>query len=234
MDSKSDIVAIIPARGGSKRIPQKNIVDFHGKPMIAWAIETALEAKCFSRVIVSTDCIDIANVAKQCGAEVPFLRESYSDDHSPISEATCWTVEKLIEDQLIEPAYIVQMMANVPLKKVGTIRRFVDELVYEKDRSLVSCFEPKFSPPHWAIEKKADGTGQFAFDKFLAQRSQDLPNYLIPTGAIWGAHWNYLREYRSFYGPKFRVFEMDWVEALDIDTPAELEICKTMASHLKC
>ena len=69
------ILAIIPARGGSKRIPKKNIIDFQGKPMIAWTIEAALESEVFSKVIVSTDDELISNVSKQYGASVPFLRK---------------------------------------------------------------------------------------------------------------------------------------------------------------
>jgi N-acylneuraminate cytidylyltransferase len=67
-------LAVIPARGGSKRIPRKNIKDFHGKPMIAWPIMAAIESKCFDHIIVSTDDAEIAEVAKSYGAEVPFIR----------------------------------------------------------------------------------------------------------------------------------------------------------------
>ena len=76
-------IAVIPARGGSKRIPRKNIRPFGGKPMIAWSIEAALASGCFDRVIVSTDDGEIADVARRCGAEVPFMRPpELSDDHT--------------------------------------------------------------------------------------------------------------------------------------------------------
>lgn len=227
-------IAIIPARGGSKRIPRKNIVDFHGKPMIGWAIEAAKEADCFSRIFVSTDCPEIADISMQYGAEVPFLRECHADDNSTVSEATYWTVKKLVDEYSLSPEYIVQMMANVPLKRAETIKTFAGKLMMVKDRSLISCFEPKFSPPQWAIAVKEDGTGYFPFNENLKQRSQDLSKLLIPTGAIWGASWEYLSEHRDFYGPNFRVFEVDWIEALDIDMPDELEICKALASFQKC
>ena len=76
-------VAIIPARGGSKRIPRKNIKEFCGKPMIAWSIEAARESGCFDRIVVSTDDAEIAEVARQFGAEIPFMRpSSLSDDYT--------------------------------------------------------------------------------------------------------------------------------------------------------
>jgi len=81
-------VAIIPARGGSKRIEKKNIINFCGKPMIAWTIEAAKKSEMFERVVVSTDDQEIAEVARQCGASVPFLRKQYADDISPVSLAT--------------------------------------------------------------------------------------------------------------------------------------------------
>ena len=78
-------VAIIPARGGSKRIPRKNIKEFCGKPMIAWSIEAALKSGCFDRVIVSTDDQEIADVAQQYGAQVPFMRPAeLSDDYAQV------------------------------------------------------------------------------------------------------------------------------------------------------
>lgn len=226
-------IAIIPARGGSKRVPKKNIVDFHGKPMIAWTIEAAQKADCFSQIIVSTDSEEIADISRSYGAIVPFLRKEHADDHSTVSEATCWTVNELVENYSIESDFIIQMMANVPLKTPETIKKFVSMLLKDNSRSLISCFEPKFSPPHWAIEVKKDGTGHFPFNKKLAQRSQDLPRFLIPTGAIWGAHRNYLKKYVDFYGPSFRIFEMEWIESLDIDTLDELEICKALADFSK-
>jgi N-acylneuraminate cytidylyltransferase len=92
-------LAVIPARGGSKRIPRKNIKVFHGKPMIAWSIETAKLSGLFDQIIVSTDDSEISEVAKQWGAEVPFVRPaSLSGDHAGTTEviahATRWALDK--------------------------------------------------------------------------------------------------------------------------------------------
>lgn len=227
-------VAIIPARGGSKRIPGKNIVEFQGKPMLAWAIERALKADVFADVFVSTDSEEVAKVARKFGAKVPFLRDHHADDHSTVSEATCWTLRKLVKELSVTPDFVVQMMANVPLTRPETVRLFHEELAKEPERSLISCFEPRFSPLRWAIEKGPDGSGRFVFDEFSGKRSQDMPPLLIPTGAIWGASRNYLETHGDFYGPSFRLFEVDWLEALDIDTPEELEICRALAGVRSC
>ena len=87
MDNLVDqkIIAVIPARGGSKRIPKKNIIEICGKPMLAWTIEAALQSKYIDEVLLSTDDEEIAEVGRKFGAKVPFLRDTNADDHSPIS-----------------------------------------------------------------------------------------------------------------------------------------------------
>ena len=80
-------IAIIPARGGSKRLPNKNIIDFFGKPMIAWTIDAALRTNMFDLILVSTDSQEISEISRHLGAEVPFLRDKHSDDYSTVSEA---------------------------------------------------------------------------------------------------------------------------------------------------
>jgi len=89
-------IAVIPARGGSKRIPRKNVRMFRGKPMIAWTVEAALASNCFSRVIVSTDDAEIAEVAKRCGAEVPFVRpQRLADDHTGTTPVVAHALREL-------------------------------------------------------------------------------------------------------------------------------------------
>ena len=92
-------IAIIPARMGSKRIPRKNIKSFCGKPIISYSIEKALEVNIFDKVIVSTDSVDVAKIAKEYGAEIPFLRpDTLSDDFSPIADVMAHSVEFLIKE----------------------------------------------------------------------------------------------------------------------------------------
>ena len=83
-----EAIAIIPARGGSERIKKKNILDFFGKPLIAWTIEAAIKSELFQKVLVSTEDEEIAEISLELGAEVPFLRKDYADDFSEVSKAT--------------------------------------------------------------------------------------------------------------------------------------------------
>ena len=107
-------VAIIPARGGSKRIPRKNIKMFCGKPMIAWSIEAAIESGCFSRIIVSTDDDDIADVARDAGAEVPFRRPAdLADDHAGTVPVIAHAVDWLIQHD-VAPDFVCCIYATAP------------------------------------------------------------------------------------------------------------------------
>ena len=114
-------ICVIPARGGSKRIPKKNIIDFFGKPLIAWTIESALQSDVFDDVIVSTDCDEIGDISRDFGAEV-FNRTEFADDISPVSEATINTVKKL---NYSGNDIIFQLMANCPLRNCEHIRFYI-------------------------------------------------------------------------------------------------------------
>ena len=119
-------VCIIPARGGSKRIPRKNIKPFFGKPMIAWSIETAQKANIFSQIIVSTDDNEIATLAESNGAEVPFIRptelaEDLSSDRGFLLHAMNWLKDN--ENQL--PEYWVHLRPTTPLREVKIIYKAI-------------------------------------------------------------------------------------------------------------
>ena len=108
---KKNVIAIIPARAGSKRITNKNVVDIAGKPMIAWTIEAALKSEVFSDVLVSTDEENIANLSKRSGASVPFLRDPKdADDYTPVSVATTNALRQMEEYKSTEYDIVVQLM----------------------------------------------------------------------------------------------------------------------------
>ena len=121
-------IAIIPARGGSKRIPRKNIKLFNGKPMIAWSIEAAQASGLFDRIIVSTDDVEIADVAKQWGAEVPFMRpvelsNDYAGTTEVIAHATLWAL-----DQGLKVDAVCCIYATAPFVQMDDLKRGLDAL----------------------------------------------------------------------------------------------------------
>jgi len=223
-------IAIIPARGGSKRIPRKNIVDFCGKPMIAWTIEAAIQSGLFHQVIVSTDDVEIAEVSRSYGAAVPFLRQAAADDESPVSKATIAALDQLAEVTGLRPDHVAQLMPNCPLRDATDIQEAWVHFQAGAALFQLSCFQYAMANPYWAMTLDAAGHPTALFPDALKQRSQDLPAIYCPTGAIWIAEVAALRMAGTFYGPGHVLSELSWRAALDIDTPEDLAIVRSVAA----
>jgi CMP-N-acetylneuraminic acid synthetase len=222
------IVAIIPARGGSKRIPGKNIIDFMGKPMIAWTIEAARDSGLFEKIVVSTDSEEIATMARRWGAEVPVLRDSKADDYAPVSEATIRTLQ-LMEEQGRYFDEVIQLFAVCPLRNAEDIINAYQYFVNSKSSFLISCFKYKWMNPWWAVTLDKEGHPTWIFED-AKKRSQDLPELFSPTGAIWIANVEALCNENTFYGTGHVFWEMNWKRAVDIDNYEDLELAKMLGS----
>jgi len=141
-------IAIIPARGGSRRIPRKNIIEFVGKPMIAWTVGAALESGCFDQVLASTDSEEIAEAAISAGASVPFLRQDCTDDYSSVSRATISALGQAEMYWQTRFDVVVAMMPNCPLRKAGHIRAAVEQFDHQGIDFQISCFSFRLDEPH--------------------------------------------------------------------------------------
>lgn len=217
-------IAVIPARGGSKRIPRKNIVDFNGRPLIAWTIDAALAADCFAHVLVSTDDEEIAAVARQCGAEAPFLRDRAADDKALVAQATLAALEQAESHWGTRFDQVVQLMPNCPLRGAAEITALVAHAETENLPFLLSCFRFGWMNPWWAHRLDAEGRPTPLFAGTTARNSQDLDPLYCPTGAVWVAAVAALRAAGTFYGPDHRFHPIDWAAAVDIDEPADFEM----------
>ncbi len=216
-------IAIIPARSGSKRIPDKNIIDFWGKPMIAWTIEAAIKSNKFSRVLVSTDSEKIAKIARDFGAEVPFLRKSFSDDISPVSVATTHALEQAEANWKQEFSHVVQLMANCPLRTSRDISNALKSFSKGNRNFQISCFKFGWMNPWWSFRLGKFGDATPMFPEKKTYRSQDLEDLYCPTGSIWIAKAKRLKETQNFYSTE-TVFEpINWKSAVDIDDYEDLE-----------
>lgn len=219
-------VAVIPARGGSKRIPNKNIIEFDGMPMIAKTIIAAQDSKLFERIIVSTDDEKIAEIAKLYGIEVPFLREKANDDFSPISQATIVALNQAKNFFDEEYEYVIQLMANCPLRTKENIIESYENFITEEIDFQISCFQFGWMNPWWAVALDERMNPRKLFPVESEKRSQDLDNLYCPTGAIWIAKYNKLMEEKTFYGSGYKMFPINWLEAVDIDNYEDLEMAK--------
>jgi CMP-N-acetylneuraminic acid synthetase len=210
-------VAVIPARGGSKRIPMKNIRPLVGKPLIAYTIEAALESRVFHRVVVSTDNVQIAETAQHYGAEVPFLRDAgLSDDSVPVSAATVDALRRLdpAEDTY---ASVCQLMPNCPLRTAEDIVGSYEQFMRTGADSQISVVRYGWQNPWWAMRRGPDYSLTPLFEDALAERSQDLPELFCPTGAVWWAKAEVLRREGTYHIPQRTGWEIPWTRGVDID-----------------
>lgn len=217
-------IAVIPARGGSKRIPRKNIKEFCGKPMIAWSIRAAQASGLFERVIVSTDDAEIADVARTWGAEIPFLRPAeLSNDFAGTTEvvahATRW-----ISEQGAPISAVCCIYATAPLIQVDDLARGWQALQSGNWAYAFSVTE--FSPSIYrAFRQHPQGGVEMIFPEFFTTRSQDLPVALHDAGQFyWGRPSAWTEGVRIFDRhsmpipiPRWRVQDIDdmddWVRA---------------------
>lgn len=220
-------LAVIPARGGSTRIPKKNILDFLGKPMIAYTIDACIKSNKFDRVLVSTDDEEIARIAKSFGAEVPFLRDACADNYTPVSEAVIHAVHQAESFWGEKYDVIAMAMANCPLRIAADIVAAYDHFMACGYDSQISCFKYGFMNPWWALRLNDDFKGERIFHGDDNARSQDLEELYCPTGAIWIAKKNCLEQQKSFYG-NHHFFEINWKSAVDIDNYEDLELARAV------
>lgn len=219
-------IAIIPARSGSKRIPNKNIIDFHGKPLIAWTIEAAIASNLFDRIVVSTDSEDIANISRRFGAAVPFMRKLGFDDHTTVSVATASTLQdsELFWGETYE--LVVQLLPTCPLRNAIDIKLALENFLLNDAPSQISCFKFGWNNPWWAVSVDEFGKPRKIFNEKHSLRSQDLEELYCPTGAVWVASANTLKSTKNFYSEGHVYFPMEWIRSIDIDEYSDLSLAK--------
>lgn len=213
-------LAIIPARGGSKRIPRKNIKLFCEKPMIAWSIEAALQSGCFDQVIVSTDDEEIADVARRYGATVPFVRPAeLSDDHTGTIPVIRHAIEWVnAQGQSVEQACC--LYATAPFVSPDDIRRGLDTLLDTGSDYAFSVTSYAF-PIQRAIRLNAEGRVEMFNPEHFNTRSQDLEEAFHDAGQFyWGKADAWLQG-RMIFSPASVPVALPRHRVQDIDTPED-------------
>lgn len=220
---------MIPARGGSKGIPRKNLREVGGRPLIAWTIEQALAAEADLHVLVSTDDEEIADVARAAGADVPWLRPA---ELAVDTAATEPTVEHAI-DQVsaasgVEPEAVLLLQATSPIRLPGTLDRAVTQFRETGVDSLIGVI-PRSPFFWWASDPpRAD------YDPDHRQRRQDMrPEQLryYENGSLYLTRTPIYREHHNRIGGRIGLFVMSQVEGIDIDTLADLHLADAYLSH---
>ncbi len=211
-------VAIIPARGGSKRIPRKNIKDFCGKPMIAWSIETAKASGCFDKIIVSTDDQEIADIAKQWGADVPFMRPpELSDDYTGTIPVIRHAIQCLDENEV---DYACCIYATAPFVSVQDLQAGW-ELINSSDHDYAFSVTSYSFPIQRAIRITEKGQISMFNPEHFMTRSQDLEEAWHDAGQFyWGTSKAWC-ELRTIFGESSAPVKLPRHRVQDIDTPED-------------
>lgn len=225
-------VAIIPARGGSKRIPQKNIKPFCGKPMIAWSIEAALESDCFDKVIVSTDDKAIADVAKKYGAEVPFIRpQELSDDFTGTIPVTKHAIEYL-ESQSEIYEEVLCIYATAPLV---TSKKIIKAYEQFKDSKASYCFTATnyAAPIQRAFKININKRAEMFQPELFNERSQDLEEAYHDAGQFYWGKAEAFKQLIPVLSEGASPYILPRYLVQDIDTPDDWILAELMYQGLK-
>jgi len=211
-------LAIIPARGGSKRIPRKNIKQFLGKPIIAYSIRAAFDSELFDEVMVSTDDVEIADVARECGAKVPFFRSSENaNDFATLADVVLEVVA-WYEKHRSKPENICCILATAPFVTAAHLEDAYRKLV----NGQLSVIFPvaKFSYPiQRALQvNPINQTVSMLHPENLTIRSQDLEDFYHDSGQFYWAKVDILEREKSFIIPNAGIVELTQKEVQDIDS----------------
>ncbi|HET9602999.1 MAG TPA: acylneuraminate cytidylyltransferase family protein [Gemmatimonadales bacterium] len=227
MNSSKCLLAVIPARLGSRRVPRKNIRELLGRPAISYTIAAALESDLFDRVVVSTDAEEIATVARSHGAEVPFLRgAALADDETHVSAVTADALDRI--DPECQVTAVAQLLPNCPLRTADDVRASYARFAESGADAQLSVTHFGWQNPWWASRLSPAGTLEPLFPEAMTQRSQDLAELFCPTGAVWWARAAVVREKRTFHVAGRTGWVMPWHRAVDIDTEEDWQMAEQL------
>jgi pseudaminic acid cytidylyltransferase len=225
-------IAIIPARGGSKRIPRKNIKEFCGKPMIAWSIEAAKESNCFDRIICSTDDEEIANIVKEFGAEAPFLRPAeLSDDYTGTGPVVAHAIKQLQNsDNKID--FVCCIYATAPFIQAVDLNKSFEQLEKEDAYYCFSVTSYPF-PIQRSIRITKENRSEMFHPEMFNMRSQDLKEAYHDAGQFyWGKTQAWL-EMKQMFSVSSIPYVLSRYYVQDIDTEEDWYQAELMFEALK-
>ena len=224
MYKSQTFLAILPARGGSKRLPKKNILDLKGKPLIAYSIEAGLQSKYIDKVIVSSDDDEILDTSKAFGAEIIKRPDALASDTATSFDAIKHTIENIEKYD-----YIVLLQPTSPLRSALQIDEAIELLETKEANAIVSVCEMDHSPL-WSNTLPKDGNmSGFLRDEVLNKRSQDLETYYRVNGAIYICKTEKLLEEESFFlKENIYGFVMDRESSVDIDEAIDFKLAEVL------
>ena len=228
------VIAFIFARGGSKALPGKNVRPLAGKPLIAWSIEHARAVERIDRIIVSTDSHEIADVARQNGAEVPFMRpKDLSSDTSPEWLAWRHALNYLLETEGTLPDVMVSIPATAPLRLPLDIENCLDEFEKGDADMVITVTDAHHSPYFNMVKEHVDGTvGLVIPAPTVVTRRQDAPAVYDMTTVAYVVAPRFVMTHDSTFDGRVRAVHVPLERAVDVDTLIDFKIAESLHANI--
>lgn len=228
-----NILGLIPARGGSKGLPRKNIKPLLGKPLIAWTIEQALTSKYIDMVVVSTDDKEIAEISKKYGAAVPFIRpKELAEDNAKGIDVVLHAIDWLKEnDKRKQYDLVMLLQPTSPLRTTEGIDKAIEFLFLKEAKAIVSVCEVDHHPL-WANTLPEDGCMKdFIRREVTNKNRQELPVFYRLNGTIYLAYCDYIKQCKSFMGKETFAYIMPTERSIDIDSKTDLKLAEIIMKN---
>lgn len=223
------VLAIIPARGGSKGVPRKNILDINGKPLINYSVEVGVEAEkrgIIDKLVVSTDDEEIASVAKEAGADIPFMRPDYLSNDTAKSVDVMIHAYEYFASQGVEYDTILLLQPTTPLRTVEDVKSALE--IYEKTgaKSLISCYREEYICDLVSYHRDGDMAIALNEKHNSGVRRQELPDVYVRNGAIYITSVDYMMKEKKVFDEKPAMYVMPKDKSVNIDCMDDVEMLR--------
>lgn len=226
---KPKILALIPARGGSKGIQKKNIKLLFGKPLIAWTIDQAKKSEYLNKIIVTTEDEEIGEISRSWGADIIKRPKELAKDESPTIDAIFHALE-VLKSENYNPDIIILLQPTSPLRTTKDIDNAMELFLNTNCESVVSVCELKHSP-YWCFEIEKGYLKSLFGDEYLRRRRQDLENVYMPNGAMYISTPENLRKYKGFYCLRTIPYIMPPERGIDIDNEVDFMLAELLTKR---
>jgi len=229
------IIGVIPARGGSKGIYKKNLVDINGKPMLYYTIKSSINSN-LDRIILSSEDKDIIKVGKEYGLEVPFIRpKNLSEDNSHTQDVILHALKWLEENENYKVHSVMTLQPTSPLRKTNHINEAINKFIKEGTNSLISINKKTSKPPWWLLKKNKNGLIDLFFKDYeypFNLERQQFPELYSPDGSIFITKRDFLFKNKSLFDfDNCSYYEIDEKYSIDVDNYVDLEMVKILMKN---
>lgn len=223
MGNSIEVIAIIPARGGSKGIPKKNIIDLAGRPLIAWSIEQARNSQLVDIIFVSTDDDKVADISRQYGAKIIKRPPKLATDFSSSEDVLIHAIDFIENKRGITIDLIIFLQATSPLREKNDIDNAIRQFLSKKADSLLSCTKLE---DYFIWEKKGTNCFSVNYDYRKRKRRQDIELQYLENGSIYIFKPELIRKEHNRLGGKIVIYEMEFWKSYQVDDWDDLDICE--------